>query len=142
MPGRGHREVQIPEDGEGNSLLDTFESLDEQSVPDKALDNEETRRMILALVDSLPDAQRQCVLMFYYGELGNQIPARDPDARVCGHLRTLPYCGRLDRRQRLGLGTRHHYRRRRGRAGRISAAHAVPAPSDAGYHLRFDHGAA
>ena len=81
MPGRGHREVQIPEDGEGNSLLDTFESLDEQSVPDKALDNEETRRMILALVDSLPDAQRQCVLMFYYGELGNQIPARDPDAR-------------------------------------------------------------
>ena len=81
VPGRGHREVQIPEDGEGNSLLDTFESLDERSVPDKTLDNEETRRIILALVGSLPDAQRQCVLMFYYGELGNQIPARDPDAR-------------------------------------------------------------
>ena len=30
---RGRREAQIPEDDEGNSLLDAFESLDEQSVP-------------------------------------------------------------------------------------------------------------
>lgn len=66
---RGRRESQIPEDDEGNSLLDAFESLDEQSVPDKALDNDETRNMIVGLVDQLPDAQRQCVLMFYYEEM-------------------------------------------------------------------------
>ena len=63
---RGHRESQIPEDDEGGSLLDTFENLDEQTVPDKALDNDETRRMIVELVDRLPPPQRQCVLMFYY----------------------------------------------------------------------------
>lgn len=52
---RGRRESQIPEDDEGNSLLDAFESLDEQSVPDKALDNDETRNMIVGLVDQLPE---------------------------------------------------------------------------------------
>lgn len=66
---RGHREAQIPEDEEGNSLLDTYENLDEQTVPDKALDNEETRRMVMDLVDALPDAQRMCVLMYYYDEM-------------------------------------------------------------------------
>ena len=66
---RGRREAQIPEDDEGNSLLDAFESLDEQAVPDKALDNDETRRMIVELVDQLPPPQRQCVLMFYYEEM-------------------------------------------------------------------------
>ena len=66
---RGRREAQIPEDDEGNSLLDAFESLDEQAVPDKALDNDETRRMIVELVDQLPPPQRQCVLMFYYEEI-------------------------------------------------------------------------
>ena len=66
---RGHREAQIPEDDEGNSLLDTFENLDEQTVPDRALDNDETRRMIVDLVDHLPPPQRQCVLMFYYEEM-------------------------------------------------------------------------
>ena len=66
---RGRREAQIPEDDEGNSLLDAFESLDEQTVPDKALDNDETQRMIVELVDQLPPPQRQCVLMFYYEEM-------------------------------------------------------------------------
>lgn len=66
---RSHKEEQFPEDEEGNSLADSFENLDEQTVPDKALDNEETRRMIVDLVDNLPDAQRQCVLMFYYEEM-------------------------------------------------------------------------
>ena len=66
---RGPREAQIPEDEDGSSLLEAYEDLDEQTVPDKVLDNDETRRMILELVDSLPDAQRQCVLLFYYEEL-------------------------------------------------------------------------
>ena len=50
-------------------MLDTYETLDEQEVPDKALDNDETRRMIAELVDDLPDAQRQCVLLYYYDEM-------------------------------------------------------------------------
>ena len=64
-----HKERQIPEDEEGNSMLDSLENLDEQLVPEKALDNEETRRMILELVDSLPPQQRLCVLFYYYDEM-------------------------------------------------------------------------
>ena len=64
-----HREWQIPEDEEGNSMLEDVESLDETLVPEKALDNEETRRMILGLVDGLPPEQRMCVLFYYYDEM-------------------------------------------------------------------------
>ena len=64
-----HKEWQLPEDEEGGSILDSLENLDEQLVPDKALDNEETRRMILGLVDELPPEQRMCVLFYYYDEM-------------------------------------------------------------------------
>ena len=64
-----HKEWQIPEDEEGDSLLDGVENLDETLVPEKALDNEETRRMILDLVDALPPEQRMCVLFYYYDEM-------------------------------------------------------------------------
>ena len=64
-----HREWQIPEDEEGNSLLDRLENLDDQLVPEKALDDGETRRMILELVDELPPEQRMCVLFYYYDEM-------------------------------------------------------------------------
>ncbi|RHR04832.1 sigma-70 family RNA polymerase sigma factor, partial [Pseudoflavonifractor sp. AF19-9AC] len=64
-----HKEWQIPEDEEGNSMLDAMENLDETLVPEKALDNEETRRMILGLVDGLSPEQRMCVLFYYYDEM-------------------------------------------------------------------------
>ena len=64
-----HKEWQIPEDEEGGSLLDSVENLDETLVPETALDNEETRRMILDLVDDLPPEQRMCVLFYYYDEM-------------------------------------------------------------------------
>ena len=66
---QGTKEWQIPEDEEGNSLLDDLEELDDQVVPDKAVDNEETRRMIAQLVDDLPEAQRMTVLLYYYDEM-------------------------------------------------------------------------
>ena len=64
-----HKEWQIPENEEGDSLLDSVENLDETLVPEKALDNEETQRMILDLVDDLPPEQRMCVLFYYYDEM-------------------------------------------------------------------------
>ena len=50
-------------------MLDSLENLDYQLVPDKALDNAETRRMILDLVDALPPEQRMTVLFYYYDEM-------------------------------------------------------------------------
>ena len=66
---RNHVELQFAEDEEGHSVLDDLEELDEQQVPDKALDNTETTRMIEEIVNSLPEAQRVCTLMYYYDEM-------------------------------------------------------------------------
>lgn len=66
---QGTREWQIPEDDEGNSMLDSIETLDDQTVPDKAMDNAETRRLILDIIDGLPAEQRMTVTFFYYDEM-------------------------------------------------------------------------
>lgn len=66
---RSAREWQMPEDEDGGILLDDLEDLDEQIVPDKALDNEETKRMMMELVDALPPEQRLCTLCYYYDEM-------------------------------------------------------------------------
>ena len=64
-----HKERQLPEDEEGSALLESVEDLEETLTPDKGLDNEETRRMILGLVDDLPPEQRMTVRFYYYDEM-------------------------------------------------------------------------
>ena len=64
-----NKEFMLSETEDGEDPFANFEDTDEQRVPDKALDNEETRRMIVDLVDKLPDEQRMCVMLYYYDEL-------------------------------------------------------------------------
>lgn len=66
---RTHEDLPILEDEEGNSVLDSIESGDRQTVPEEAFDNAETARMIGRIVDALPEAQRNCVLLYYYDEM-------------------------------------------------------------------------
>lgn len=66
---QGTKEWQIPEDEEGNSLLDSMETLDDQTVPDKVIDTAETQRLILDIIDGLPAEQRMTVTFFYYDEM-------------------------------------------------------------------------
>lgn len=66
---RTHADLPILEDGEGNSVLDAVESGDRTAVPEEAFDNAETARMIGGIVDALPEAQRDCVLLYYYDEM-------------------------------------------------------------------------
>lgn len=66
---RAHVEYQFAEDEDGHSILDNLEELDAQRIPDKAIDNAETARMLEQIVDGLPDAQRAATLMFYYDEM-------------------------------------------------------------------------
>lgn len=47
----------------------SWDHLNDQLIPDKILDTEETRRMIVELVDALPPIQRLCVLLYYYDEM-------------------------------------------------------------------------
>lgn len=66
---RSRRECLLWEDMDGCPPPAAYENFDDQTVPDKALDNEETRRMVVELVDSLPEAQRLSVLFYYYDEM-------------------------------------------------------------------------
>ena len=66
---RTHADLPILEDEEGNSVLDAIESGDRTAVPEEAFDNAETARMIGGIVDALPEAQRDCVLLYYYDEM-------------------------------------------------------------------------
>lgn len=66
---QGTKEWQIPEDEEGNSLLDEVEDLDDQVVPDRALDSAETQRLMAGIIDALPPEQKMSVLFFYYDEM-------------------------------------------------------------------------
>ena len=66
---RSPKDLQFLEDEDGNSVLDDLEDLDQQSMPEAALDNEETRRMVRELIDKLPEAQRVAVMSHYNAEM-------------------------------------------------------------------------
>lgn len=66
---KSDHEIFLASDAIDDDPFVVFEDVDEQSVPDKAIDNAETQRMILELVDTLPDEQRVCVTLFYYNEM-------------------------------------------------------------------------
>lgn len=66
---RNPKDLQFTEDEEGHSVLDTLEESDRQAIPDAALDNAETQRMVRELVDALPELQRVTVLAYYNAEM-------------------------------------------------------------------------
>lgn len=63
------RLAELPEDEDGHTLLDELPDEKEGLIPESAVDNEEKRRLILSIIDALPEVQRACVLLFYYSEL-------------------------------------------------------------------------
>jgi RNA polymerase sigma factor (sigma-70 family) len=54
---------------DGDTPLEEIPEVGEQFLPDAVLDSAEARRMIMELIDALPDAQRQSVLFYYYDEM-------------------------------------------------------------------------
>ncbi len=55
-------------DEEGQEKEPEIEDRDENLIPDKALDTEETRRLVMGIIDGLPDLQRMTVMLYYYEE--------------------------------------------------------------------------
>ena len=53
---------------DGEEVLQDIEDDDPANLPDKAIDDEATREIILEVIDNLPDAQRVCVLLYYYAQ--------------------------------------------------------------------------
>jgi RNA polymerase sigma-70 factor (family 1) len=52
--------------GEDITEIEFIEETDRSIIPDKSLDNAETARMIIEIIDKLPLPQRVCIYFYYY----------------------------------------------------------------------------
>ena len=53
---------------EDEDWLADIEEDNHENLPDKAIDDEATRKIILEVIDSLPDNQRICIMLHYYAQ--------------------------------------------------------------------------
>ena len=57
--------IRADDENELESIIDD----DMEFMPDKAIDDKAGRKIIMEVIDNLPDNQRMCILLFYYGQL-------------------------------------------------------------------------
>ncbi|BFK86946.1 hypothetical protein I4200191B4_12520 [Pseudoflavonifractor gallinarum] len=55
-------------EGEETDYFDALPDPDEKLLPEAVVDSGETRRLMAELVDSLPEAQRECVILYYFSQ--------------------------------------------------------------------------
>ena len=61
------RFIQVSkEEDEDGGFLEAIPDPDEGILPESVADNVETRRLVMELVDQLPEAQRECVILYYF----------------------------------------------------------------------------
>lgn len=63
------QDVLVDEDEEGNTIFDIVAEDRTDFIPDEALDQQDFKKTILAMLDELSEEQRAAVLMYYYDEL-------------------------------------------------------------------------
>ena len=63
------KDVLVDEDEEGNTIFDTLKEDNVEFIPDEALDQQDFRDTILAMLDELSEEQRSATMLFYYDEL-------------------------------------------------------------------------
>jgi len=59
----------LSSDDDTGNLFDLQEEKNCDYIPDAAMDTAETRRLIMNIVDELPEDQRLCTLMYYYDDM-------------------------------------------------------------------------
>ncbi len=65
--------------------LDYFENIEDTNeaiIPETVLDNEEKRRLVLQMIDELPDEQRECVMLYYFSGLSTEQVAQAQECSV------------------------------------------------------------
>ena len=62
-------DILVDEDEDGNSIFDTLADEREGSIPSEVVEQEEFRRTILDMIDSLTEEQRAAVILYYFDEL-------------------------------------------------------------------------
>lgn len=86
-------EPQDPEIDKDN-FFDRMEENTPDLIPHEALDREETRNMMMALIDRLPVAQRTALLLYYYQQLSVEEIAAVMDCPVATVKSRLQYARR------------------------------------------------
>lgn len=66
---RKRRELLADEDEDGYSVFDTVEEERTEFIPDAALDQEDLKKTIHDMINSLPEEQRSALMMRYFDEL-------------------------------------------------------------------------
>ena len=61
--------LPIADLSEEETNLEFIEETNDSLIPDKSLDNAETARLIVGIIDTLPTPQKVCVLYYYYEQL-------------------------------------------------------------------------
>ena len=56
-------------DDEDNNSMNTIAEEDHEFLPQAAMDNIESHRLIMNIVDRLPDAQRASIILYYFSEM-------------------------------------------------------------------------
>ena len=63
------KDVLVDEDEEGNTIFDTLKEEKTEFIPDEALDQQDFRDTILAMLDELSEEQRSATMLYYYDEM-------------------------------------------------------------------------
>ena len=67
---------------EEQDYFENIEDTDEAILPESVLDQEEKRRLVLQMIDELPDDQRECVMLYYFSGLSTEQVAQTQECSV------------------------------------------------------------
>ncbi len=63
------KDVIVDEDEEGNSVFDTLKEENAEFIPDEALDKDDFKKTVMAILDELSEEQRSATMMYYFDEM-------------------------------------------------------------------------
>lgn len=63
------KDVLVEEDEDGHSVFDALAEERAEFIPDEALDQEDFRKTVLGIIDTLSEEQRAAIMLYYYDEL-------------------------------------------------------------------------
>lgn len=66
---RKRHELLADENEDGQTVFDTVEEDRTEFIPDEALDKEDLKQTILAMINDLPEEQRSAIMLRYYNEV-------------------------------------------------------------------------
>ncbi len=66
---RKKQDVLVDENEDGSTVFDTIKEESAEFIPDEALDSDDFKKTILAILDELSEEQRSATLMYYFDEM-------------------------------------------------------------------------